>query len=292
MIRSTFLCFLVLLSACGKKDEAIDTTQDSAAYALESATALLGSLANDAENSSSLVSRDLATMAECSIATARSTCDGNIITVSWPNCTLPLGNANVTLSGGWRNTYNDGVACTTARSGGLASGDSFTRTYLDFGITFPLGRRLTTSSNAHSAYDGTAIPATGVTVTNVAGTRQITIQGLRRILAGSKGAKFFDHSITSSAISVTGTRAAGTRLINSGNLTVYHNIVGYKAVSSFSNVRWGEAGCCFPTSGRVTTTFTGSLVGNAELAFGPSCGAATFTDTKGSSEAISLSQCE
>ncbi len=292
MIRSAIFCILILLSACGKKDEAFDTTQDSTSYALESATALLGSLANDAENSSSLMSRDLNATAACSIATARSTCDGNIITVSWPNCTLALGNNNVTLSGGWRNTYNDGVACTTARSSGLASGDSFTRNYLDFGVTFPFGRRLTTSSNAHSAYDGTAIPATGVTVTNVAGTRQITIQGLRRILAGSKGAKFFDHSITSSAIAVTGTRAAGTRLVNSGYLTVYHNLVGYKAVSSFSSVRWGEATCCFPTSGRVTTTFSGSLSGNAELVFGPSCGTATFTDTKGKSEAVTLSQCE
>jgi hypothetical protein len=59
------------------------------------------------------------------------------------------------------------------------------------------------------------------------------------------------------------------------------------------DVGYGLAGCCFPSSGSVTTTFTGRLLGGRTetLTFTGACGEATLTDTDGKTVPCTLVQC-
>ena len=137
--------------------------------------------------------------------------------------------------------------------------------------TFLSGATLTASTSAHTAWDGTSIPATGTDIAMSGGTRTITVHGLRRILRGSSGTTWFDHSLkTTTDIDITGTRAAGTREIQQGVLVIYHNRAHYTATNTFSTsnkVKWGDPNCCYPTTGRITTVFTGTILANAILDF-------------------------
>jgi hypothetical protein len=162
-------------------------------------------------------------------------------------------------------------------------------------VRFASGAKLTTSTEAHTAYDGTTIPATGVRVEQTSATatdRSITVYGLHRVLRGPRGTKWFDHSLkTNSAITVTGTRANGNRTVN-GTLVVYHNIASYTATNVMTNVKWETSTCCYPTSGTIATTFTGSLTGTATTSFTSTCGSASFTNTSGTTSTVALTACE
>jgi hypothetical protein len=96
--------------------------------------------------------------------------------------------------------------------------------------------------------------------------------------------------LTSSGLTTTGTRAGGDRVISSGTVTLYHNLAKYTATNSFNSVTWGSSTCCYPTSGSVTTTFTGTKSGTGTMTFTSTCGAATYVDSTGSSN-VTLTQC-
>jgi hypothetical protein len=130
-----------------------------------------------------------------------------------------------------------------------------------------------------------------VTISNTGGTRTVVINGIRRTMTGPLGRSWFDHSITSTGLTVTGTRAAGTRTV-SGTMTMFHNLASYKATHAFNNVTWGSSSCCYPTSGSVSTSLTGTRTGNVSLDFSSTCGQATFTDTDSSTSTVTLNQCQ
>ena len=50
---------------------------------------------------------------------------------------------------------------------------------------------------------------------------------------------------------------SGSTRVLSGSVTVQHNVARYTATATFDAVVFGQAGCCFPTSGTVTATFGG-----------------------------------
>lgn len=304
---SVLILFLSLaLGSCkGADGTSASDADESSANISESAMAEAGQQATATEGASSpnLMSfdeleSDLQTVdlvdpqsdihptAACTFSSARSTCSSNVDTIAWNNCTL----GTALLSGGWSETWSAGFCANGNRPGALTNGNSVTRTSSGQILTLASGATVTSSTTAHTAYDGTAIPGTGITVSMASGTRTIVINGLQKVMVGPYGRTWFNHSITSAGLSVSGTRAGGNRIVN-GTSTLFHNLAKYKATHTFNAVTWGSSVCCYPTSGSISSTLTGSKTGNVSLTFTASCGDATFTDTDLKTASVRLSQC-
>ncbi|MBC7369992.1 MAG: hypothetical protein H7326_00400 [Bdellovibrionaceae bacterium] len=207
--------------------------------------------------------QSISPQAACSFGAARSVCASNVSTIDWGGCNVGLAK----LTGGWTETWSAGFCANGATPSAL-----------------------TTSTAAHTTYDSTSIPATGITTSMSGVTRTVVVNGIRRVLVGPRGRSWFDHSITSAGLTVTGTRAGGNRVV-SGTSTMFHNLAQYKAVHTFNSVTWGSSACCYPTSGSVSSTLTGTRAGNVSLTFSATCGQATFVDMTAASSTIALSQC-
>jgi len=234
--------------------------------------------------------RSLAPLSICLFTTHRSTCTSNVSTIDWDGCTI----GTATMSGGWSETWTAGFCADGSRPGVLTNNTNVVRTSSLQTLTFKSGASIETDTAAHTAWDGTAIPATGVKVAAaVSGsvtTRTVTIYGLHRVIKGTQGQRLADHSITSSGLTVTGTRATADRTV-SGSLNLYHNLANYTATQTFTAVKWGSASCCYPTSGTISSNFSGSVTGTTLLTFTTTCGAATFQGSDGVSTSVALSQC-
>ncbi len=223
----------------------------------------------------------------CTFSGARSTCSSNVSTISWGGCSI----GTATLTGGWSEAWSSGFCTDGSQPTALTNGTSVTRTSSTGQVlTFASGATLTTDTVAHSTYDSTSIPGTGITISNSSGTRTVVINGLHKVLVGPRGLKWFDHTLTSTGLTVTGTRLAGNRVV-SGTSVHYHNLAEYKATHTFNAVTWGSSTCCYPTSGSVSSTLTGSRSGTVSLSFTATCGEANFTDTDATVLSVTLSQC-
>jgi hypothetical protein len=284
------LLVAILFLGCQKNSDSSEATQDSSSNTSQSAMGIAGGIASDSEAGSlgliaEQVSNEIASRAACAFSTVR-TCSGAIGTLAWNSCTI----GTITMTGGWTSSYGSNTQCTNNLTSPLANSDYVVRTSTGSTATFASGVSLTTDTIAHSAYDGTSIPGGGIGITVASGTRTVTVVGLHRILRGPSGRKWFDHSITAS-LSMSGTRAAGTRVVT-GTMTLYHNLASYTAANTFNSVTWGDSSCCYPTSGNIATTLSGAASGTINLAFTSTCGAATFTDTTGTTSAVALTYCE
>ncbi len=309
-----------LISGCSKKDDATVTgeaSQDSHDQGPQTSLAASSSSASASEGGAvgllddpSELFQNLSDFVDprdaihpnasspCSYSTARSTCANSSDTIDWNGCTLALG--KITMTGGWTETFSGTNAATCAIpvvSGGaiVRTATSSVATISDLtGLASRLnGSTVTTDTTGGTAWDGTAIPSTGISITNSGGTRSVAINGLHRVMKGPAGKVHFDHFVrTSTNLSMTGTRLAGTRTIASGVVEVYHNLAKYTVSNSFSSVVWADNTCCYPTSGTIASTFTGTgLTGNSTLTFTSTCGEATFLDTTGATGTIQLTHC-
>jgi hypothetical protein len=110
------------------------------------------------------------------------------------------------------------------------------------------------------------------------------------VTIGSATTTIWDHTVSSTGITVSG---AGTARVATGSVTVQHNLLKYTATATFNSVGYGLSGCCFPTSGAVSTTYVnGTNVGKTEtLSFSDVCGDATLTTVDGASESLTLEHC-
>ena len=85
--------------------------------------------------------------------------------------------------------------------------------------------------------------------------------------ATASGTAVFDHTLstydssgTNHALTVTIASGRTTTHTVSGNLYLQHNLMKMTATAAFSSVvHTVGGGCCFPTSGSVTTTFSGGV---------------------------------
>ena len=292
--------------SCSKADEGSESVSDSNSNMADFAQGAVGSMANESESGVVGTSAmpfifpeeqaNYGPLSTCTWSSARSvSCASSTIAVNWGGCTSVGG--DLTLTGGWTSTFNSSAACSAFESsGGPGNGNHLTRTSASgFTVRFSSGMRVTSSTEAHTAYDGTAIPETGIRVQQTSATvtdRSITIFGLHRILRGPRGTKWFDHSLkTDAALTVTGTRSGGTRTVN-GTLTVFHNLARYTATNVMTNVKWGTSTCCYPTSGTIATSFSGTVTGTATTTFTTNCGIASFVDTTGTTSTVTLRSCE
>jgi len=215
--------------------------------------------------------------------------------------------ASAVWSGPFTLTYGASCDSTHAFIENQAGGCSLTRTTSGDTrtLTGPDGNSYAVSHDTNGAgtgWDPSVSPAPangGVQVTCGAGGcstgQTLVINGSH--LTGdvdiqNKDYRIWDHTVTTGAggITVTGT---GTSRVANGSVTVQHNILRFTSTTTFSDVGYTEPGCCFPTTGSVSTTFeSGPNVGKTEsLSFSLLCGEAVLTNANGTTEALTLQHC-
>jgi hypothetical protein len=218
-----------------------------------------------------------------------------------------------TGSSQWSGAFvlNYGPACddTHAWIGDQVAGCSVTRTTASGGntrtVTGPDGSPygITHDTNgAGTGWDASVSPAptnAGVIATCGAGgcatgggTLAISGSHLTAAVAGDVApTKIVDITVSTST-PLTFTVSGSTRVL-SGTVRVQANIARYTASATFDAVTFGQAGCCFPTSGTVTTTIQGGASdGRTEtLTFGGACGEASLTRTSGETFQRTLQNC-
>ncbi len=319
-----------LVVSCNKNSE--DTTEDSAstndvlvqalaegagqASSTEGGTAAIASSINTMavleeeiqyakKTTESLVANDRVAESAANCKFSARTCSSTTGTITWSGCSIPGPKASLTMTGGWTETWTDPGDCT---NGYLSVSNSVTRKTTSSVISYPGGATVTTDTNGGNAWDGTAIAAGGIIQTRAnTFNRNISVtpanSGIHKVMIGRRGAKLFDYfSVPSLTITGSHTNGSGNGLSASGSnrslggtVTIYHNQANYTAVNTFNAVAWGDATCCFPTTGSISTTFSGTSAptGPITLTFSTSCGTANLAtpdNTAGTS--IDLINCQ
>jgi len=226
--------------------------------------------------------------------------------VTWENGR----SASSQWSGAFTLQYGAGCDATHARIVNQAAGCALTRTTAAGGdartITGPNGNAYAITHDTHGAgtgWDAGVSPAptdAGVVVTCGAGgcpasggTLAVNGSHLTGTVTPSGGSPtvIWDHTVSTAAGPLAFTVSGVTRVF-SGAVTVQHNLARFTAVSTFDGVGF-VAGCCYPTSGSVTTTFlNGPFVGDTEtLTFSSSCGETSLKDASGKIAPLTLEHC-
>lgn len=143
----------------------------------------------------------------------------------------------------------------------------------------PTSAGVRVTCGANGCVDGGAIVISG---SHLTGT--VTFDGANN--------KIWDHTVSTGASGLMLSGAPGHRVL-SGSVTVQHNLHHYTSTTTFASVVYGDSGCCFPTTGSVSTAFTeGPNVGKTEkLLFSSACGETTLTFTDGTTAALTLIEC-
>ncbi len=194
---------------------------------------------------------------------------------------------------------NQGANCSVTRTTAVGGN---TRT-----VTGPDGSSYSINHDTNGAgtgWDSTVSPAPsngGVVVSCAAGGcssgGSLVINGSHltgTVTLGGSGAaiQLWNHTISTGSTPLS-LSAAGTSRIVSGSVTVQHNILKYTATATFNNVTYGNAACCFPTSGSVSMSFSsGPHAGKTEsLSFTSVCGEASLTTASGQTTPYTLQHC-
>lgn len=294
---------------CSKKKDDGTTTEteadgDKLPFVMEAAVQSVGGEAGAADGST-MSPLSIEPRAACDYSNVRSTCSGTVRTVNWNGCTVTTGGGvSLTMSGIITEDYESYGAATCQLSQDPAYVTRVISSSSPRVITFPSGAKLTSTMEPGTAWDGTTFPsaAQGTKISRIeSGTSngvscgtgsnscfRIEVRGLKNTFTGPLGRKWYEHLVTSD-VTYKGSKTTSNRVM-SGTVTLWHQLNERKAVSTLTNVSWTDANCCYPTSGSVTTVFTGSISATHTLTFGATCGQATWTDSSGSSS-YTLSQC-
>lgn len=224
-------------------------------------------------------------------------CSGSTLTATLGGCSFL--NSLATATGSMIFTWTTG-SCASPPSSSAASA-VFTRTAGDNGsgggspivITGVSGNSVTITTQDTSGFSVSKTGGTTVTCGS-SGTcatgRSTTINGVHWV--GNYFGSSFDHTIsTSSPLTMTGT---GSSLqISGGTTLVQHNLAKFTATSAITSTLTFSSGCCVPTGGSISTTFSGgSLDSKTEsLAFSSTCGSATLTNSTGKTSTVTLPFC-
>jgi hypothetical protein len=228
------------------------------------------------------------------------------------SCSVTWGNgrtASSVWSGPFTLTYGPSCDATSPFIDDQAAGCVVTRTTSASGdtrtITGPDGNSyaiLHDTYGAGSGWDSSVTPSPsngGVSVTcGSGGCAQggtLVVNGSRlsgTVTIDGKSTTIWDHTVSTGSQGIVVT-ASGVGRVVTGSVTVQHNLLKYTATATFESVTYAEPGCCFPTSGTVSTTFnSGSNASKTEtLTFSPMCGDATLKTASGSTVALALEHC-
>jgi hypothetical protein len=237
---------------------------------------------------------------------------GNPYAFTPVSCTVDWRNGK-SASSKWSGSFtlDYGASCDTqhARLSEQAGGCSLTRTTASGGntrtVTGPDGNAYAVThdtNGAGSGWDSTVAPAPGnggviatCATAGCASGGSLVISGSHltgtETPHGGAAKTIWDHTVSTGAQGLTVAASAAGRVVN-GAVTVEHNLRKYTATAKFDNVEYSEPGCCFPTSGTVTSTYEDANKSRTEsLTFSAICGEATFTNADGQSSALTLQHC-
>ena len=313
------LCASALASGCAQDPNSgpsnlstSNATEDSVLHIADSVLAVMGSALNDVEQSVSIVKAkkpskfsliENAYAGACSLdrflpPIGSTTCLGapiaNIVNVVYSNCTIGSGNEFV-MNGNVLLTFDAAQTCSNWINGGaLPTSGKVTRTMNALTRTFANGAVVTNSSTLHSNYKGQNISGGIETTFDGADTRRVKVHGIHRTRSLPGQVTGFDHSVrTTQTIEISGTQAAGNRTMTEGTVVVDHNQAKYSVSVSPVNGNapsWSN-NCCYPVSGEITLTATGTLSGTMSVVFDSTCGRATLSNGA-VSQVLQLSACE
>jgi hypothetical protein len=168
-----------------------------------------------------------------------------------------------------------------------STNDVVTRTY-DYTISGPRGGALRLFSSAATDYRGNSISGGGRLTKTTTGWN-VEVLGKNKTLTINSSI-ILNHSIkTLSPVSVTGSLARSSRVLDGGQIEVNHNLTSVTNVITPSNLTY-SSGCCHPVSGSLSMSYSGSKSGTATVTYN-SCGSATITDAGTTSE-LSMTYCE
>lgn len=279
---------LLTLAACQPKEEAVSastTATDQYADTVEAGITGAGGAADDASNESVVASSQQSFWGRVLVPEAMAACARTLTNNGGGNCTR---NVNCDFgaylwSGNVQLSFNNGAACSLS-----GAGDFYTRS-VDFARTGPRGTLQTTSNN-RTAWDGSVIGG-GMQISQVdgLGNLEVDVLGQHKILTRTGGRTVFDVSFSTSAPLAMNQLARNGRVISGGTMVVHHNRARFTAEHTMQNLSF-TSGCCYPTSGTITSTFSGSIAGSGSVTFN-SCGNYTAT-LNGVSKTYSLANCE
>ncbi len=292
LVQITLLCTV----ACGKKAQddtssATSLSVDPVEASIESGITVVSGMADDQAGSSyaQLTSKIQPSIWQTMLGKqafadtcARAywqTCNSGVKEADYAGCTV-AGTAR-TITGSVQLSYSH-ASCTLT-----TDGDSVTRTY-DLAISGPRGGEVAHQSTVKADYRGTSYGGGGK-LTKTSSGWDMEILG-RHSQMTFRDKSVFDVSVrTLSPLQVSGGLARGSRMLNGGQLEVNHNLSKFTAVITPSNLQW-SAGCCHPTAGSLSVTYSGSKTGTATVTF-QGCGTGVV-DQGGQQQQIELSYCD
>lgn len=227
------------------------------------------------------------------------------------SCSITWANGK-TASSLWNGTFalNYTLACDTTHPNidDQTASCQVTRTTAQGGatrtITGPNGGQYAVTHDTHAAgtgWDNTVTPSpnsSGVVLQCSTGGCALGkglilngshLTGSLTPAGSSTPTQVWDHTVTGQ-LNVGG---SGVGRVVTGALTVQHNLIHETATVSFNSVGYGEAGCCFPTTGSLTATLnSGPNQGKTEsLVFSSACGESSYTDAAGTTRNLTLQHC-
>lgn len=277
------------LIAC-KQQEGNTSVDSSIEESAESGITAIATMADDASGSSFALkpktfmekfASELSSYAYASscVRPVYSGCNSGVKSQTYSAC--QLGSSPYLMSGDVDLTYSNG-ACALSNDG-----DSVNRTY-DVQIDGPRGGLLEISSASHNNYLGETLGGGGQ-LTKTSGGWEIDIAGKHKVLTANSR-QLFDISVhTTNPLNVYNTLSRNGRVIDGGTFKVDHNRAKFSAAYSPSNLTW-QSSCCYPTSGSISVSYTGSVSGSGSVNF-LECGVAQL-NYNGKSRIVQLSYCE
>jgi hypothetical protein len=227
---------------------------------------VVNSALGDVEGDSSV-----ATVSSTSCAKVNNCGTSKTVDATYTNCTDAEG---ATLGGATSLSFASAVECAkNINAANYTAGITITKTYNNFSKSRG-GETILMPSGTVSAFY--------VSLSGFLGT--LSMASVRRSAAGA-----FDYTMNTagSPLVFNGRLTSGTRSISSGTLTVTDSYNAYTAQVVFSNVNW-DAGCTYPISGTIVTTYSSGRTGSDTLTFTSTCGAATYTDTASATSNLTL----
>lgn len=277
------LTAISLVGCNAKKDENDAISADTAVT--ESVASALSSLADEQSGASmAKAERTLMTLlvprayAEVCQRPFYESCQSGLKSDTYNSCPLYLG----TISGEASLNYSN-VSCSLS-----SSGQSVSRNY-DFTVTGPRGGTYSVSSDTYQDYKGDSYGG-GETLTKTISGWSVEILGRHKAFTTRRGREGYNVSIrTLQPYDITGSLARSSRTVDGGQIEVNHNLAGFTATITPSQIQW-DNNCCHPVSGTLSVTYSGARTGSASIEF-QGCGSAQIVRA-GQTENLGLSYCE
>lgn len=208
-------------------------------------------------------------------------CVNGVKSIEYDSC--EINGTRFVLDGSVNLTYSD-LSCALS-----ATGDSVTRTFRTK-ITGPRGGSVEHFSSERDVRLANGPVGGGGKLTKSATGWSVDVLGHHAVGTLPNGRPLFDVSLkTAAPLQVSGSLARAGRIVDGGQLDVYHNLAGFKASFVPSQLQYSNT-CCHPVSGSLSITYTGSITGSAVVTFN-GCGDASL-NRAGSVRRFLLSYCQ